>query len=351
MTDLSFVSDAETRCRVRACTHARPFPAESRACKHAPYRLMAVLAVAGFVAWASSAWAQESGPPPARKFADSEKRADAALKQPEPPAPQDPRDARAALLADVPAMNLWELTVAGGPLMIPIGMFSVLVVALGIERAIALRRGRIVPRGLIQGLRSLSRPDQGIDPQEAYQLCLEHPSSAANVVRAMLLKANRPHVEIREAVNEASQREADRLTAPVRWLTLSAAVAPMLGLLGTVQGMIQAFFITAHLPPGANKAVFLAASIYVALVTTFGGLSVAIPAAVLAHWFNGRVLRFFRDLDQVLMVLESQLRRFRRHRRGKRRRVGAAPPPPPPVEGRAPPAQEPAVNPLVSRLT
>jgi biopolymer transport protein ExbB len=300
--------------------------------------------------WTPAAQAQEAPRAKSEKPAEADKRARAALEQPEPAKPQDPRDAPAAILDQMPAMNLWELTLKGGPLMIPIGMFSVLVVALGIERTIALRRRNILPRLLIQGLKSASRPDRGIDPQEAYQLCLEFPSNAANVIRAMLLKANRPHVEIREAVNEASQREVDRLTGPVRWLTLSASVAPMLGLLGTVQGMIQAFFITAHLPPGANKAVYLASSIYVALVTTFGGLSVAIPAAMLAHLFNGRVLKLFHELDQVLLVLESQLRRFQRHRRSSRRRGGVVPPPPP-VDGLGPPVEQAVVNPVVSRLT
>jgi len=81
----------------------------------------------------------------------------------------------------------------------------------------------------------------GFDPRKAYRLCQRFPSSAASVIRAMLLKVGRPHAEVEHAVAEASEREATRLYANVRWLTLAAAVAPLLGLLGTVWGMIDAF--------------------------------------------------------------------------------------------------------------
>jgi len=80
--------------------------------------------------------------------------------------------------------------------------------------------------------------------------------------------------------------------------------------LGTVQGMIQAFFVTAHLGTGVNKAESLAQGIYVALVTTFAGLCVAIPASVMAHYFEGRIQRLFREFDETLLGLLPQLERF-----------------------------------------
>jgi len=290
--------------------------------------------------------AQEPGP--AGKFAKGEKMAEEALAAKEPETPKKAPDPRAAYLAETPEMNLWDMTVAGGPLMVPIGLFSVLVVALGFERAIALRRSNILPRRLIRGLKSLGHQERGIDPGQVYRVCQKHPSSAASVIRALLLKLGRPHSEVREAIREASQREVDRLNGPVRWLNLSAAVAPMLGLLGTVQGMILAFFTTAHLPVGANKAEDLATSIYVALVTTFAGLAVAIPAAVLAHLFNGRILRLFREMDEVLLVLESQIRRHRRWQRHRREEVppiGSSP-----TEGVLPlPPEEPRAGQVASK--
>ncbi len=207
-------------------------------------------------------------------------------------------------------INLLDLLVKGGYLMIPIGLMSLIVVTFGLERWLGLRRRRVMPPRLMRGINGLLAESDGFDPRKAYGLCQSYPSSAGRVIKAMLLKVGRPHAEVERAVSEATQREADRLYTNVRWLSLAAGVAPLLGLLGTVWGMIQAFFATANLPTGANKAEYLAQGIYVALVTTFAGLAVAIPAAILAHLFEGRVQKLFRHLDETLAGLLSQLERF-----------------------------------------
>jgi biopolymer transport protein ExbB len=126
----------------------------------------------------------------------------------------------------------------------------------------------------------------------------------------MLLKLGRPHAEVEHAVAEATERAAARLYANVRTLNLAAAISPLLGLLGTVWGMIKAFMATASMPLGANKAEHLAEGIYTALVTTFAGLAVAIPAAVLAHLFEGQIQARLRDVDQLLLSLLPQVERF-----------------------------------------
>lgn len=229
------------------------------------------------------------------------------------------RDAEAAAAGDAAAaqdaqvqeqINLLTLLIRGGFLMIPIGLMSFLVVTFGVERGLALRRHKVLPPELISGLGTLASQKGGLDPRKAYKLCQQHPSAAASVIKAMLLKIGRPHSELEQAVADASSREASRLYANVRWLALSASVTPLMGLLGTVWGMIQAFFVTAHLPTGANKAEHLADGIYVALVTTFAGLAVAIPAAVLAHLFEGRIQRLLLELDETLLGLMPQLERF-----------------------------------------
>lgn len=253
------------------------------------------------------------------RFNEAQRKADEALqaKEPEKAAAPDAKPAR----PEIPTIDLWDLVLQGGPIMYPLGLLSVFVVALGIERALTLRRRRILPRALVRGLKSLAAEDEGLDPRQVYRLCQKYPSSAARIIRAMLLRVGRSHSEMREAVQEASQREADRLSMPVRWLTLAAQVGPMLGLLGTVQGIIIAFFRIAHLPAGAlgtNRAGELASGIYAALVTTFTGLLIAIVAAVLSHLYNGRILNLFREMDEALLVLESQVLRFqRKHREEK----------------------------------
>ncbi len=209
-----------------------------------------------------------------------------------------------------------------------------LVVALALERAIALRRGAILPPALVQALKGQCHPERGLDPREAYRLCMRFPSAAATAIRAMLLKADRPVVEMEQAGREAAEREADRLAGGNRWLALSAQVAPMLGLLGTVQGMILAFFKISTLPPGVSRAQELAASIYMALVTTFAGLCVAIPAAFLGHLYGGRLLRRFRELEEVLAIVVVNLERAQRRLRSKESPPGSpAVAPPPPAAG------------------
>lgn len=209
-------------------------------------------------------------------------------------------------------VNLLEvmLNPKGRWLMLPIAAMSLLVVTFGIERVLGLRRSKILPPNLIDGLGKLASQKGGLDPRKAYRLCQQYPSTAAAVIRAMLLKVGRPHSELEHAVAEASEREAARLYVNVRWLSLAAGVTPLMGLLGTVWGMMNAFFVTANLPTGANKAQHLADGIYVALVTTFAGLAVAIPAAILAHAFEGRIQSLFRELDETLLGLLPQLERF-----------------------------------------
>lgn len=212
--------------------------------------------------------------------------------------------------SDAERINVLELLVQGGPMMLPIALMSLVVVTFGIERIFGLRRHRVLPPELIAGLGTLASRQGGFDPRKAYKLCQRCPSSSANVIKAMLLKVGRPHPELERAVSEASQREATKLYANVRWLSLAAAVSPLLGLLGTVGGMILAFHNTANLPTGVDKAEVLAEGIYMALVTTFAGLVVAIPAAVLAHGFEGRIQKVFCELDEILLGLMPQLERF-----------------------------------------
>jgi biopolymer transport protein ExbB len=220
--------------------------------------------------------------------------------------------------------TLWQLFLAGGLLMWPIVAMSLVVVTFGIERFFALRRGRFVPRGLRDGLATLEAKG-AFDPRKAYRTCDEFPSVAARVVKAMLEKIGRPLPEIERAVEVEKEREASRLYANIRPISLAVTVTPLLGLLGTVQGMIIAFYTTANLDAGANRAAELAQGIYVALITTFAGLCVAIPAAMLAHWLEGRIMRGFRDVDAVVAGVLPHLERYENKGRVTREQLRADP--------------------------
>lgn len=235
-------------------------------------------------------------PPPVGDSTESETPAS-------PPASPPPAKASAEI-------NVFDLAIQGGIFMYPIYALSLLAVGVIIERFIGLRQDKVMPDGLVAAIGQLSDSKTGFDPRRAYRICQQYPSAAANVVRAMLLKVGRPHSEVEHTVAETSEREANRLYRNVRWLNMAAAVTPLIGLLGTVQGMIVAFHQTTVLAPGANKAVELANGIYTALVTTFGGLCVAIPSAFFAHYFEGRIQSLFHQIDELLFNLLPLTERF-----------------------------------------
>jgi biopolymer transport protein ExbB len=232
--------------------------------------------------------------------------------------------------------TLWELFLAGGFLMWPIAGMSIVVATFGIERLVALRGSRFVPKELRDGLAALAA-GHAFDPRKAWKLCEEHPSAAASVVQAMLEKIGRPVPEIERAAEVTKEREASRLYANIRPISLAVTVTPLLGLLGTVQGMILAFYTTANLEAGANRAAELAQGIYVALITTFAGLCVAIPAAMIAHYLEGRILRGFRGVDTVVDDVLPNLEKYEGKGRVTPAQLGATPPgAPPPVPATRP---------------
>jgi biopolymer transport protein ExbB len=220
--------------------------------------------------------------------------------------------------------TLWQLFLAGGPLMWPIVAMSLIVLTFGIERLVALRRGRFVPRPLAEGIERAVRQSP-FDPRGIYGLCQEHPSAAADVVKAMLERLGRPMPEIERAAEAAKDAAASAMYANIRPISLAVTVTPLLGLLGTVQGMILAFYTTANLDPGANRAAELAEGIYVALITTFAGLCVAIPAAMIAHFLEGRILAGFRRVDGLLARLTPKLERYEHKGRVKLKHLTSSP--------------------------
>jgi biopolymer transport protein ExbB len=272
--------------------------------------LLAIICVA---LASATGWAQQKQPDFSAQDQQASRQADDAVRAAERQTQTGTNTAAAtpAAAKKEPALNwLQLLTYDGGVLMIPIWGISVIALAFAVERAIAIRRSKVIPGELIDAFGQASSGQAGFDPRRAFRLCQQYPSAAASVIQAMLLKVGRPHAEVEHAVAEAGNREAARLYSNVRWLNMAAAVAPLLGLLGTVQGMIMSFFTTANLLPGQNKAQVLAQGIYIALATTFAGLTVAIPATVIAHWFEGRIQSLFREIDELLFSLLPQVERY-----------------------------------------
>jgi biopolymer transport protein ExbB len=302
---------------------------------------MAALAMAlGIAMLGGRALAQEGPAPPSPK----ELAAQDAAPPLEPAATTQPANAPTPPKKE---LNWFWLMLDGGPLMVPIAGCSLIVLVFAFERMLAIRRGRVLPGALVRGLGQIFNVNEQLtddDLKTAYKLCNTYPSAAAKVIKAALLKASRPHSEVEAAVKEASEREANKLFGNVRPINLCTSVAPLLGLLGTIQGMIMAFFVTSTGEASANKAEALAQGIYTALVTTFAGLVVAIPAATLAHWFEGKIQRLFMEVEELLLSILPALEQFENKVEIRRASTSgsAAPPPPgtPLVPGRkaAPPA-------------
>jgi biopolymer transport protein ExbB len=210
-----------------------------------------------------------------------------------------------------PLPFLWDLAVQGGLFMIPIGLCSVVVVAYAIERRIGLRKGRIIPRGLLVALQKLNQDSNGIDPRLAYDACQRYRSPLGKVLQAAILKVGRPQAELEKAVEDAVSRESEQMAENIRPINVAASISPLIGLLGTVQGMIMAFMvISTSTSTGAAKGQELAQGIYTALVTTFAGLCVAIPAIIIANILEGRIERLLRGMEDVFNEVLPLFERF-----------------------------------------
>lgn len=216
--------------------------------------------------------------------------------------------AQPAATPDLP--SLWDLAVQGGWFMIPIAIASVITICFTLERLNGLRRNRILPRELIASLRSLMK-SASVDPRKLWEICENDESPLANVARAAVLKTGRPQPEVENAVVDAVSRETGEMTRNLRPINVVASIAPLLGLLGTVQGMIMAFMVTSTTSStGSAKAQELAHGIYTALVTTFAGLCVAVVSVILANFLEGRIERLLRQMEAIFLDLLPRLESF-----------------------------------------
>ncbi len=191
-----------------------------------------------------------------------------------------------------------EYAEAGGPLMIPIALCSVLWLAFLVERLVATRRSRVLPPPLVQALKAL--PSKGNpDRSRAESILGAHPSTAASVLKVALRKIDEPRQELELAVNGIARREVRILRRYLRVFAVIASVTPLLGLLGTVFGMIEAFRTVTIVGLGAGQN--LAPGIYVALITTASGLFVAIPSLITYFWLSSRVDSYVHEIDNLVM--------------------------------------------------
>jgi len=183
-------------------------------------------------------------------------------------------------------MTLWQTLKAGGGVMVVIGFLSVLGVAIIIYDFIMLNVGKLASKSLYT---SVIKKLETRDFSGAQALCLKEPNSIiTKIVLAGIERKNPLDDSAREAMENTARVELTNLWQNINYLSDIVAVAPLLGLLGTVLGMIQAFHAV-PLQSASVKTTLLAAGISKAMVTTASGLIVAIPALIAYSYFRGQV--------------------------------------------------------------
>jgi len=193
---------------------------------------------------------------------------------------------------------LIDLLKAGGWLTLPILACSLAAATIIIERLLALRRARVLPGQLVVILRRWT--EQGaIDPQEVAALALDSP--LGRIVAAGLACRGRRREIVREQVEDTGRHVVHELERFLNALGTIAAISPLLGLLGTVAGMIKIFQIVAV--EGNSNFSLLSVGIAEALVTTAAGLAVAIPSLLFYRYFHARVDRLVVQMEQETLQL------------------------------------------------
>ncbi|HNO76948.1 MAG TPA: MotA/TolQ/ExbB proton channel family protein [Phycisphaerae bacterium] len=195
----------------------------------------------------------------------------------------------------VQVQSVWDFLIKGGPMIIPIAVCSLAALTVIVERMIVLRRVRVMPSGFVEGVRAAM--SGGIS--SALEYCQANTSPIAEIFRAGLRRHHDSPERREKAIEEAGAREVFTLRKHLRLLAVVAAVAPILGLLGTIFGMIKAFQTVAISGDALGKTELLAKGIYEALITTAAGLLLAIPALIAFHWLSSRIDRMVFDMDRV----------------------------------------------------
>ena len=205
-----------------------------------------------------------------------------------------------------PQMDIYEIIWSGGILMWPIALTSVVALAIIIDRFFVLRRAGIDAREFMDTMRNVLRQNR---IQEAIEICDQTDAPIARILKAGILKHNRSKPDIREAIEDAGHLEIPRLERYMSALSTCASIAPLLGLLGTVAGMIKAFYVIQY-REGLVTPGDLAEGISNALVTTAAGLTVAIPTLVSYNYFVTRVENMVIEMEVSSSELVELLTRF-----------------------------------------
>ncbi|MBF0215642.1 MAG: MotA/TolQ/ExbB proton channel family protein [Candidatus Omnitrophica bacterium] len=192
---------------------------------------------------------------------------------------------------------MWELFLKGGPLMFFILICSIIALAVIIERVLYLRQAQINTASFMEEISAILKRNKVLD---AIDLCNATPGPIAKIMKAGILKHDRSRAEIKEAIEDAGIHEVPRLEKNIKVIATIAQIAPLLGFLGTVTGMVKAFQVieqkaAAFVPVNPGD---LAGGIWEALITTVAGLTVAIPTYVAYNFLVSKVDGFVLEMEK-----------------------------------------------------
>ena len=190
-------------------------------------------------------------------------------------------------------LSVWDLTLAGGWLMVPLALLLVVSVYIFFERFFAITSASHEDKSFMDRIKEYIHSGE-ID--KALELCKKTDSPYSRMIEKGVSRIGRPMNDVLVAIENVGNMEVAKLEKGFSWLATTAAGAPMIGFLGTVTGMVQAFFSLASAGNNSNVSI-LASGIYEALVTTVAGLIVGIVALFAYNYLTSRVNKVMNKLE------------------------------------------------------
>ncbi len=197
----------------------------------------------------------------------------------------------------VPPLNLWSLSLKGGFIMIPIVLLSLVTIYIFVERLLVLRDAARQDNTFMQRIKDYIHAG---DVESALNLCKKNPTPVARLIEKGITRLGRPMNDVLVAIENVGNIEVAKLERRFTWIATTAGGAPMLGFLGTVTGMVSAFYSMAAAGEAADITT-LSSGIYEALVTTVAGLVVGIIALFAYNYLVSRVNTVVNQLEASTM--------------------------------------------------
>ena len=207
---------------------------------------------------------------------------------------------------DIYKMNLWQVFMAGGPVMWPILLCSIFALAITLEKFWYLYKIKIDTQQFLGGVLDKMKHHQ---VKEALEICEKTKSPVSRILKAGILRYDRPRPQIKEAIEDASLYEIPILEKNLLMLATIAYISPLLGILGTVTGMVRCFQSVQSKAATFNlvSPADLAGGIWEALLATVAGLVVAIPTFIVYNYLVNRVNNFILEMEKASTELVNFL--------------------------------------------